>query len=203
MRCQICGKETSAGEGYDTILGFVCINCYNARDFKLCAECGRRFPRDEMIEWNGLFYCRSDYFEAKERLERIKEEERKKKEAEEARKRPPLVKPGTGIGIPLKWKKERISEDELKLLLREKREHKERKERHEKRTEREEGEDLGSLLKSLSNVTSKPLEATADALTEPLGDISLSKSGKEKRKDAISDALNELNELLRGKKKGR
>lgn len=203
MRCNICGKDFSAGEGEDTILGFVCRDCFNARDFKLCAECGRKFPRDEMVEWNGLFYCRSDYFRARERMERIKEEERKKREEEEKKKQPPLLRPGSGIGIPIRKKKsEALGKDEISSLMGKLNERnvERRREVKEKQTESksESKEDLVSLLNSLS---SKPLEAATDVVIEPFGDVSISSSSRERRKDAIRDALDELNELLRGKRK--
>ncbi len=204
MRCNVCGKDFSAGEGEDTILGFVCRDCFNARDFKLCAECGRKFPRDEMVEWNGLFYCRSDYFRARERLERIKEEERKKKEEEEKKKQPSIIRPGSGIGIPIRKKKSGgLGKDEINSLMGKLNENnaesrREIKETKRHGTETKSKEDLASLLNYLS---SKPLEAATDVVIEPLGDVSSSASSRARRHDAPRDALDELNELLRGKRK--
>ncbi|MEM3543902.1 MAG: LIM domain-containing protein [Candidatus Micrarchaeia archaeon] len=211
MRCNICGKDIPAGEGEDTVLGFVCRDCYHARDFKLCAECGRRFPRDEMIEWNGLFYCRSDYFRAKERLERIREEERKKKEE---KKQPPLLRPGSGIGIPIKReKKEALTKDEISSLLVKinektskinKMKIKVSAEELDKETSEKEAiskRDLISLIDSLSSKSANIIDTVTDVTIESFGDISLSDSSRRKRRDAISAALNELNELLRKKKR--
>lgn len=213
MKCSICGKEVSAGEGYDTSIGFVCFDCYNARDFHICAECGRRFPRDEMVFWNGLYYCRSDYFTLKERYERIQEEIRKKKEEEEAKKRPPLVKPGAGIGVSIPRKKERVAKEELRGLigeLKRKESEKEMYSKFEKSRELKEGKeekhleeskDTDSILDSLFSLTSDSIDKISEAMISPLGDISLSKSGKKSRKDELSEALEELNSLLREKKR--
>ncbi|MEM3431456.1 MAG: LIM domain-containing protein [Candidatus Micrarchaeia archaeon] len=214
MRCNICGKDVPAGEGEDTVLGFVCRECYHARDFKLCAECGRRFPRDEMVEWNGLFYCRSDYFRAKERLERIREEERKKKEEEEKKKQPPLLRPGSGIGIPIKReKKEALTKDEINSLLGKINERTTKMNKMKRKAGAEEideeasekevisKKDLISIIDSLSSKSADIVDTVTDATIESFGDISLSDSSRRKRRDAISAALDELNELLRKKRK--
>jgi hypothetical protein len=231
MRCSICGKDVSAGEGSDTVIGFVCYDCYNARDFHLCAECGRRFPRDEMIEWNGLFYCREDYFRAKERMERILEEERKKKEKEELAKRPPLVKPGSGILVrerkrsPLtredisqligqlnqrsekgKWKE---TETNLREEISEKEREKEKRLK-EFRTSRKEGnqkEEMKEIMKEISSVTfslSKSADNAASFVSDSLLDkdsVSLSQAARKNRMNKISSLLNQL--FSAGRKRGR
>jgi len=216
MRCSICGKEVSAGEGYDTILGFVCYDCYNARNFHLCVECGRRFPRDEMIEWNGLFYCREDYFRAKQRLERILEEERKKKEKEELAKRPPLVKPGSGIPVKER-RKTPLSKEEISQLIGRinggKVERKEEKseEKIEKEFEKKESElkqkdnikDISEEISFLTNSISNSIDTAASFISDSLLDkdfISLSQSARKKRMDEISSILNKLLSARKGKK---
>jgi len=201
LQCNICGKKVSAGEGQDTSYGFVCFDCYNARNFQLCAECGRRFPRDEMIEWNGLYYCRSDYFFVKDRYERIKEEERKKKEIEEAKKRPPLVKPGAGLGIQVHKKRREIDfkREEILSLIRERKETKKISRTKEGGTINS-NDDYKSLINAISSLTSKPLDAITDAAMSPLGDVSLSAVSKKKRRDALAEALNELHSILRSKR---
>ena len=231
MRCSICGKDVSAGEGYDTAIGFVCYDCYNARNFHLCAECGRRFPRDEMIEWNGLFYCREDYFRAKERMERILEEERKKKEKEELARRPPPVKPGSGIPIRER-KRSSLSRKEVSQLmgrlnerreegkwketetnLREEISEKERKKEKkvkEFRTARKEGnqkEEMKEIMKEISSLTSS-LSKSADNAASFVSDsllnkdsVSLSQAARKNRMNEISSLLNQL--FSAGRKTGR
>jgi hypothetical protein len=58
MRCENCGKDVEEGLGDWVDRGFVCKVCQDALDYLLCIKCGRRFRRDDMIEWDGKFYCR-------------------------------------------------------------------------------------------------------------------------------------------------
>jgi len=227
MRCSICGKDVSAGEGYDTSIGFVCYDCYNARDFHLCAECGRRFPRDEMIEWNGLFYCREDYFRVKERMERILEEEKKKKEKEELAKRPPLVKPGAGI--PVRERKHpSLSREEISQLigrLHERRgevksrststeislkgqeQRQEQKGEVDQRQKREQDKkEMKEVMQEISSITSS-LTQSADIVANFVSDsildkesISLSQDARKKRRDEISFLLKQLFSAGRSRK---
>jgi DNA-directed RNA polymerase subunit RPC12/RpoP len=227
MRCSICGKEVSAGEGYETSIGFVCLDCYRARGFQFCAECGRRFPRDEMIEWNGLFYCRNDYFTVKNRYERILEEEKRKKEEEREKKRPPIQRSAGAIGAVGKRRKG-LSDGEIRALTGNLREKElkpvykgelgiqERKEEKKKELSKDEKQkEISKLLSQLNSKTSKQSDFEVSKQTDligkieevilsSLGDISLSEDSKKKRlkeSDAISAAIKEINEIIRVKKR--
>ncbi len=205
--CNICGKKVSAGEGQDTSYGFVCYDCYNARNFQLCVECGRRFPRDEMIEWHGLLYCRSDYFLVKARYERMLEEDRKKKADKEAKNRlaPPLASRPITVRSMTRTK---LANEEISGLIGEissstSSRHRE-VEAHIKKIKKkeimeefgEETDDFVSVLRELENSVFAPMEAVGDTV---FGSVSLSKKAKEKRKGEFSNLLSQLNSFVRGK----
>jgi hypothetical protein len=62
VRCGNCGKEISAGAGYQTPrYGFVCYNCSSALNLQVCSVCGQRFPFSDMKEYLGEFFCNDDY----------------------------------------------------------------------------------------------------------------------------------------------
>ena len=207
LRCNICGKEVSGGEGYETSYGFVCSGCYNARNFQLCAECGRRFPRDDMLEWHGLLYCRSDYFSVKARYERMVESDRKKKAEREERNRPAPAKAGGMVSVGSR-ERARLPKEDIRGLIGEinktaSPKHrkleiyiKKVKQRETAGGQEEKADDMLSIMKEIDKAISGPIEEISDST---LGPISLSKKGKEKRKDDFSELLGQLNSFVRGK----
>ncbi|MCS7109351.1 MAG: hypothetical protein NZ903_00960 [Candidatus Micrarchaeota archaeon] len=187
MNCQICGRKVSASDGEDTTIGFVCNDCFYARDFKSCIECGRKFPRDEMVEWNGLFYCRSDYFGAMERLERIRAEERKKKEMEEEKKRQPQIKPVGSLGVKIK-RKEPISSEEIRQLL------KEQKIEHRKLEQIKSKDRLGTGRRNYESI----IQALRKC-NEPNYEVRERRKLESAEKENITKLLEEIKRIVRGK----
>ena len=59
MQCENCGKDTSEGLGTYTNQGFLCNVCLDSLGYLLCIKCGKKYRRDDMIEWDDKFYCRN------------------------------------------------------------------------------------------------------------------------------------------------
>ena len=59
MRCEQCGNDVSEGLGDWVDRGFVCRICQDALGYLLCNKCGRKFRKDDMIEFDEKFYCKN------------------------------------------------------------------------------------------------------------------------------------------------
>jgi len=59
MRCYICGNDVPEGIGDWTDQGFICRVCQDSMDYLLCEKCGRKYRRQDMIEWDDRFYCKN------------------------------------------------------------------------------------------------------------------------------------------------